>query len=156
MVCSYQRGIVIRDVDDLNEHTPRNLSTMWSEWCEEFPVGSTQHRTVTIYHFGFSLKSGQIHSYAYKSENAFKRILIPNGTHTKPEISIPKGTELPRDLKMLMDEQRNLQSGLPREQRVHIGGEIQVIRLEQDGFIVTNQARFADFDADQAAILSRV
>jgi hypothetical protein len=143
--------LIVSDVDNLNDHTPHNLAVAWSEWAKEFSVDVTAH-TATVYHFGFSERTNMIHSYAYKSINDFKRILIPYGTHTKPECPVPEEAKFPRDLKLLMDRQRSMQAGLPIEQRVHVGGEIQVIHLTKVGFNVSTLAKFDDFKETEQEI----
>lgn len=52
----------------------------------------------------------------------------------------------------MMDSQRELQTSEAKENRIYIGGEIQLIRLEMDGFAVSSLGKFEDYYADEAAI----
>ena len=51
-----------------------------------------------------------------------------------------------------MDEQRAIQASKPKEDRLYIGGEIEVNYLAKDGFRVYTLHRFADYDRDETAI----
>lgn len=144
-------GIVSTGIDNLSKHTPSNLATIWA-------VASTvagQSPTTTVYHFGFSENTGLIHSYAYRSANGFKEERLPYGLGAKPDCTMPSIYDLPEDIKPMMDEQRAIQAIRPENERVYIGGEVQVYHLTKGGFQVFTHAKFEDFEADQATILNR-
>lgn len=73
---------------------------------------------------------------------------IGYGIGVKPECPVPENLELPGDLKRLMDEQRTIQRSRPPDQRVYIGGEIQIHHLMQAGFHIYPLGRFEDFEED--------
>jgi hypothetical protein len=52
----------------------------------------------------------------------------------------------------MMDEQRSSESSRPKEERVHIGGEIQICHLSREGFHVYMVDRFEDYERDKKAI----
>ncbi len=62
--------MLVRDIDHLDLHTPRNLAEIWSRYKEEFP-SFPDGCTTTVYHFGFSQATEVIHAYAYRSERGF-------------------------------------------------------------------------------------
>jgi hypothetical protein len=144
-------GFIVRGIDNLDYHAPRNLSAMWQGYKQEpsFPEGAT----VTIYHFGFSEETGLIHSFAYRSTDDFRSDPIGYGLHVKPEcLEIPADYCLPRDIRKMMDSQRIIQASRPKDQRVYIGGEIEVNHLSKDGFHTYVLDRFDDYASDERAV----
>jgi hypothetical protein len=138
-------------IDNLNEHTPGNLAAIWAK--TRAIAGNAP--TTTVYHFGFSEVTGLIHSYAYRSENGFKGERLAYRFAAKPECTLPSPYTLPDDIRGLMEEQRKIQAAIPRKQRIHIGGEIQIHHLTKDGYRVFTHHRFEDYAQDQKTILSR-
>ena len=51
-----------------------------------------------------------------------------------------------------MDEQRAIQQSRPENERVYIGGKIQIIHLTKSGFGVYTLGQFDDFESTQQAI----
>jgi hypothetical protein len=144
--------MVVRDIDNLDYHTPDCLSTIWSEHKQEFSTVPNEI-TATIYHLGFSEETGLIRSYAYRSVNNFRsESLSQYGIRVKPECSVPEGYILPTDIKKMMLQQRAIQSFLPKEERIYIGGEIQIHQLTEAGFAVVTLDKFEDYDSDERAI----
>lgn len=142
--------MVVRGIENLDYHTPRNLALLWSSFKNEFSL--LEDATTTIYHFGFSEENQSICSHVYRSTNNFESEQLPYGLGGKPEYIVPNPYELPKDFKTIMDSQRELQSSETKESRIYIGGEIQLIRLERDGFIVQSLGKFEDYDSDEDAI----
>lgn len=136
-------SLVTRDVDSLNYLTPESLLSLWEVWCEEFPTQASDN-TTTVYHFGFSVVTGQIHSYVYRSENGFTSRKLLHGLHTKPECTPIQGPRFSRDVMKMMKEQRVLQA-VAQGKRVYIGGEVWLHRLNQSGFRVSSLGRLDDF-----------
>jgi hypothetical protein len=145
--------IIVRDIDNLDYHTPRNLASMWQSFKQEFPV--KDGLTTTVYHFGFSQQSGEINTYVYRSTNEFSSERIAHGLGAKPACSIPENYRMPDDIKQMMDDQRLRQQSQPSDTRVHIGGEIQVNQLSEDGFYTYTLDRFDDYDSVQRGIFER-
>lgn len=142
--------MIVRGIDNLDFHVSRNLALLWSSYKKEFSI--LEDATTTIYHFGFSEETQSIHSYVYRSTNNFESEQLPCGLGGKPDYIAPNPYELPEDFKTIMDSQRIIQSSEAKENRVYIGGEIQLIRLERDGFIVQSLGKFEDYDSDEDAI----
>jgi hypothetical protein len=143
-------GMVVSGVDHLNFHTAGVLASQW----EDFKKGKSlsDGQTTTIYHFGFSETTGLIHSFAYRSTNNFQSESIGYGIGVKPKCKVPDNCRFPQDLKTMMDEQRTIQRSLPEDERVYIGGEIQIHHLSKDGFRIYTLDRFEDYDQDNTAI----
>jgi hypothetical protein len=142
--------MVIRGIDHLNDHTQRALGEMWTLYRQEFKL--PEDLTTTVYHFGFSEVTGRIHSYAYRSTANFQPEPRPYGIGVKPECSVPSDCKFPTDIKMLMNEQRHIQAGLPRERRIYIGGEITIHHLSKEGCFVYTLDRFEDYAQDERAM----
>jgi hypothetical protein len=85
--------MVTTGIDNVNEHTPRNLAAIWSG-CKEQIGDSGQ--TTTVYHFGFSEHTGLIHSYAYRSTNNFMGERLGYYLAAKPKCTIPEAYNLPQ------------------------------------------------------------
>ena len=140
-------GKVVIGIENLDYHTPKSLSNLWQNFKEEkdeFPEG----QTTTVYHFGFSEETGLIRAFAYRSTNGFASEALGYGVGVKPECSVPQNLQLPSDIKAMMDEQRAIQRALPDNERVYIGGEIQIHHLMEAGFNVYTLDRFDDFASD--------
>jgi hypothetical protein len=142
---------VVKGIDNLDYHTPGDLASMWRGFKQEFSLADSF--TTTVYHFGFSEETGLIHSFAYRSTNNFQSEPIEQyGLRVKPECTVLDNCCLPQDIRKMMDDQRAIQASLPKDQRVYIGGEIQIHHLSKDGFQVYTLHRFEDYDRDEKAI----
>jgi hypothetical protein len=141
---------VFPGIDFLNNKTARYLGPMWSSYKQEF--SAEDQLTTTVYHFGFSEITNVIKSFAYRSTNGFQSESIPYGLGTKPPINITAEYNLPQDLRSMMDTQRTNEESRPLNEKVFIGGEIQVHHLTHDGFHVYTLDRFEDYESDRNAI----
>ncbi len=142
--------MVVRDIDNLDYHTPQMLRSFWQSFAKEYSLSEGQ--TTTVYHFGFSEEDGSIHSYAYRSTNDFASESLPYGIGIKPECNSVENLEFPSGIKRLMDEQRAIQLSRPENERVHIGGKIQILHLAKNGFVVYTLDQFDDFEATEKFI----
>lgn len=143
--------MILSDIDNLDYHAPKGISALWSEHRKEFPSIPDTVST-TVYHFGFSRQDGLIYSYAYRSTNNFKSEALPYGIGVKPECQVPEPYQFPMDIKKMMDEQRAVQATYPKEERVYVGGEIQIHHLNKSGFNVYTADQFEDYEANEKAI----
>jgi hypothetical protein len=143
--------MVVGGVDHLDYHTPSNLAAMWQGYKQEFSF--TDSMTTTVYHFGFSEVTGVIHSYAYRSANGFQSERLEQyGLRVKPECPAPENFQFPKDIRKMMGDQRAIQAAKPKEQRIYIGGDIQIHHLGHDGFYAYTLDRFEDYDRDEKAM----
>lgn len=143
--------MVVRDVDHLDYHTPQILAETWHNHKKEFSIPDSF--MTTVYHFGFSDEDGLIHSYAYRSANNFQSERFSQyGVGVKPECRVPKGYELPTDIKKMMDEQRAVQASFPKEERIYIGGKILIHHLTKFGFSVFTLDEFEDYKSTEIAV----
>ena len=143
--------MLVKGVDNLDYHTPPALAALWQRHKQELSIPDKM--TTTVYHFGFSETTGLIHSFAYRSTNDFRSERLElYGLRVKPECQIPDNYCLPQDFRTMMDQQRAIQASKPKDERVYIGGEIQVHHLSIDGFRVYTSDRFEDYANDERAI----
>ena len=111
--------------------------------------------TTTIYHFGFSREDELIHAYAYRSTSDFSSEPLQYGLGFKPICHPQENLKLPDDIKTMMREQRKIQDQLPKEERLYIGGEIQIHYLSKTGFNVYTLDKFNDFSITEASIYEK-
>lgn len=149
-----------RGIDHLNEYAPTGLARLWAEHNDLWEKAGVKPNTITtVYHFGFSETAELVHAFAYRSENGFRSDPIGYGTGAKPEctradLSVQQVLEDPPIIRKMMDEQRAIQRNLPREQRLYIGGQIQVHCLAEKGYVysVFTMSHFDDFEEDAEVI----
>ncbi len=145
--------MAVKGIDNLDFHTPDALNSLWDSLQSD--LDGAEGITTTIYHFGFSEETGEIHSYAYRSEKDFESERLPHGVAVKPECAVPDGWEFPADIRSLMEEQRKIQRKQPSGERIYIGGEIQAIHLTKHGTSVNMIDQFDDHeDMLEAAFLN--
>ena len=145
-----------RGIDALNEHAQAGLLNVLRTFKKQFP---SMNETTSIYHFGFSEVTGIIQSFAYKSEELFEPRQIACGLYVKPNVpedAIPTDTLHPNDFLRIMAAQRAIQAKLPKEERVSIGGEIQMHHLEQAGYKAYRLGQFEDYAETRRAIFSDI
>ena len=141
--------MVVRDIDNLDYHTPQNLDTLWAAYKKEFSIPDTV--TTSVYHFGFSC-DGAIHSYEYHSGDGFTSNPLSHGVMFKPNCEIPGPYEFPGDIKAMMVDQRRIEQASTN--RVYIGGEIIIHHLTKQGFNVYTLDRFDDFESTDKTIFA--
>jgi hypothetical protein len=144
--------MIVKGIDNLDFHTPKILSALWDSYRKEFSPSEKQ--TTTVYHFGLSEEDGFIHTYAYRSTGNFKSEPLAYGVGYKPECKISEGYGFPTDIKKIMDEQRSIQLSKPKDERVYIGGEIQIFHLTKDGINIYTLAKFDDYSDTEKEIYS--
>ena len=128
-------------IESLDVETPELLRAQWADFQRE--LSGLQGKTTTIYHFGFSESTGEMTGFAYRSVNDFASERIAHGIGSKPGDVMPPGDEL--DIKAMMDEQRRLQSKVPADKRIYIGGDAMAIHLTRDRCIHEHLFRFPDY-----------
>jgi hypothetical protein len=144
--------MVVRGLDHLDFHATDSLGNLFSAYQQE--IGFPDNLTATIYHIGISEITGHVQAYAYRSECGFESERLSYGLRVKPECVVPEGYELPFDIVRMMDSQRTIQETKPPEERLYIGGEIQVIQIERSSFHCYQLHRFEDFAATEQAIFN--
>ncbi len=143
-------NMVVRGIEHLNEHAPVNLRRMWAGYQEH--VAFPDKLTSTIYHFGVSEITEHVCAFAFRSEDDFVAEPIRPGLRVKPEALVPDQYELPLGLIEIMESQRSIQASKPFDERVHIGGELQVIQISSKMSIGYCLHKFDDLEDQQRVI----
>lgn len=143
-------GIVVKGIDNLSFHAPEILRSFWEDYKSNYSIRCTQ--TTTVYHFGFSENDGQIHSYAFRSQNAFNVERLDYCCGIKPGVEIPLPYEFPTDIPKIMKMQRAAEEKKNKAERVYIGGEIQITHLTKSGIELYSLGKFEDFEEVQSKI----
>jgi hypothetical protein len=55
----------------------------------------------------------------------------------------------------MMDKQRTIQAAKPKNERIYIGGEIELYHLVKGGFIIETLSRFDDYEQTEKSIIQR-
>lgn len=148
--------LIVQGIDDLDRLAPDRLSVLWKRYKNQVP-DFPSNQTTTVYHFGFSERTGLIHAYAYRSSDGFRSSRIePYGIGIKPVCPIPDNYSLPQDLRKMMDDQRSIQRALPKSERLYVGGEIEVHDLSKNGIVSYVLDRFEDYASDEMKIYDGV
>jgi hypothetical protein len=143
--------MIVKGIEHLDYHTPSILLRIWKGYKKELSISNSI--TTTVYHLGFSEEDQFIRAYAYRSINNFRsEPLSQYGLHVKPECDIPEPYQLPADFKTMMNDQRAKQFLRLQEERLYIGGEIQIHHLTRAGFSIYTLDKFDDFAEQEDAI----
>ncbi|WP_449440956.1 hypothetical protein [Pseudomonas migulae] len=121
------------EVDAVDVHTPEALQSLWRELNAQFPALLKQ--TATIYHFGFSDKTGKIHGYVYRSGPNFASEWLAYGLGVKPNLVDMTGIDLSSFPNCAVEIMRAqvLQESQKSEDRVYIGGSVQINHMTRSG-----------------------
>jgi hypothetical protein len=136
-----QTSMLVKDIPHLDEFTTEQLRKLWKEF---------HHRgefTNTIYHFGYDVSLGKFRGYAYRSEKNFASEELVYGLGTKPPVPdfVPTGNPVD-DFKNLISIQRKEDLSRPQENRIGIGGDIQMVLLEPSRITIVRTYRYEDFE----------
>ncbi len=141
--------MIVRGILNLNYHTPRGLRELWKTYKSDYSI--SDNLTTTLYQFGISEEDNRVVSFSYRSTSDFKSEQLQYGFGVKPECKVPEGDFI-EALSQMVAEQKRIQKALPKEERLYIGGEIQVLYLTADGCRSFKVGQFPDFEAHQRAI----
>ncbi|WP_144267127.1 hypothetical protein [Comamonas thiooxydans] len=154
-ICSAWFSIInermaVRGIESLNKFAQGQLKSLYNRCLEE--IGFPQGITTTIYHFGFSEDTNQVVAFAYRSTNDFRSERLGYGMHAKPACNFETEAEFPLSIIEMMKSQRELEAAKPASERLHIGGEIQVLHMTPQGTNSVCMYRFDDADAMDTVI----
>jgi hypothetical protein len=128
-----------RDIHHLDEYVTPVLQELGKEF------GLNDDVTTTIYHIGYSETEQGYVAFAYRSTNDFKSERLQYGFATKPPVPEAIATSS-EDFIQIMEEQRAMDNALPPEKRVFIGGEIQLLVLQNKTMTIQTIHRFEDYE----------
>lgn len=135
--------MIINGIRNLDYHTPNGLRELWERYAKDYSL--PRNFTTTVYQFGISETDSKVVSFAYRSTNDFESEQLSYGTGVKPECSVPEGN-LVELIPSMMQEQRDIQNKLPKNERLYIGGEIYAHYLTVDECKSFKLGQFPDFE----------
>lgn len=138
-----------RGVAGLDVIAPDQLREMWRQAREYLDIPAD--KTATIYHFGLSEETGEMVAFAYRSTEDFRSDMLVHGLGVKPECTLPTEGDLLQHVRAMMEEQREIQSRVPPDKRVRIGGEAHALHLTKEGCRSWMLFRFDDYDEQMAS-----
>lgn len=123
-----------KGIEALRDITPQALGGCWKSMRETF--NAPEGMTTTMYHVGFSERSDEMLIHVFRSTNDFVAETLSLGFYNRPEIdefpALPDGA-LSEKIVGLMKHQQALQAGIPKDQRIHVGGLATVVNLTRTG-----------------------
>lgn len=141
--------MVVNGIHNLDYHTPEALKELWGQYSNEYSL--PENFTTTVYQFGFSEVDNKVVSFAYRSTNNFESEELQYGTAVKPVCSVPEGN-LVELVPSMMQEQRDIQEQLPKDQRLYIGGEIYALYLTANECRSFKLGQFHDYEEHERKI----
>ncbi len=154
LLCS---SAVVQDVRMVNNFAPTELRRIWSELLGESVADPDVH--ATVYHFGFEGESEQPVRYVYRSRQNFEseRFAEPGfGVKPSPTTVALRAPESLNEIIELAIKVREEQDGLPRRERIHIGGELYMLTLRNRLTQTARIYRFEDYDDTWREMIMRV
>lgn len=128
----------LRGPEDVALQAPEILQGIRSNNWATFRDGASEPneaRTSTVYHFGFSIETGDMVGYQHHSGHDFRAERFPDNKYGgKPgmvEIGEPR-EGLAEIYRCVLGQQAS-QMPIPFEERLHIGGEVLLIELTKAG-----------------------
>lgn len=123
----------------------------------------------TIYQFGLHELDGKYHGYAYRSANGFRSEEIQKGIGVKPPDAFltadgtmdlspyaPEGATIQKMLSNIMHRQKEYDDSLDVDDRLGIGGIIQIVILSKDKMVIENYEYFDDFESTHVEMLKNL
>lgn len=138
--------LVARDLEEVSRYAPAILRQLWRPFRD---LGET----TTIYHFG--AVGGQCCVHAFRSAADFEFEPLPHGDALKPapaRADVPL-VDMPADLVRAALIQQNADRALPPSERVNVGGELFLYRIDPLSIGVRVVHRFADYDDTWARMI---
>lgn len=141
------------DIDNLAFHAPKTLRKMWHEFKEDGLASAES--TTTVYHFGIVRDTGKMMAQALRSTAGFEVESLQIGAlAVRPGCDTSSARAFPEDFRSLMEAQMKLQTDEPPDERIYIGGMIQVLSLTPGRIESFSMGKLPGFDLMENAILS--
>jgi hypothetical protein len=135
--------MVVTGILNLNYHTSSSLQILWEDYLKRYSASSKT--TTTVYHFGLREDTGEVCTIAYRSKNTFEPEFLDYGLAVKPQCNILDG-DWEDIVPTMMRQQCELQTKIPTDERVYIGGEMITYMLSNSGCSTFKIGEFEDFN----------
>ena len=108
--------------------------------------GLDEKLTTTVYHVGYSEHESRYIGFAYRSADLFVSERLEYGVRLKPPAEAPPPQSFPDDFIEIIKKQKNADDLKPLKERVHIGGEIHLLLMQDRSMVVQTVHRFDEYD----------
>jgi hypothetical protein len=142
---------VPQDITGLDEWAPKALGQAWSRYAH-------LQISTTVFHFGYAPGEERFVGYQYHSGHGFESERLPRSGF-KPvsdelvDVLEVVGDASVKDLfKKAIEVQKEQDESRPKEKRLGIGGEIQMLTLTEEAMRIETIKRFSDYDDQLDAV----
>ena len=145
-------SMVVRDIDHLKVLAPGLLRDA-APRCQGGDITTT-----TLYHFGYSTLEKRYVGYAYRSAKKWEPDRLQDALGLKPVIDVQptSNIQIPQFLIDIVCEQRRKDLLLPVSERVGIGGDIQVVVMENGIVTISTVHRFDSYESDYELMTKKI
>lgn len=141
--------------DELAERSGDLLAGIWENWKHAADIGRSSDGeaigdsaiTTTVFQFGFSHAAGRYEAVQYCSDEGFKAERMPrsdNLFYKPPAPLLGEKQNGIAEIARIMLSQRAHESSKPASKRIHIGGDILLLCIDQQGVTIQKIYSFAD------------
>jgi hypothetical protein len=130
-----------RDIHHLDDFVTPALRGLGNE------LGLNEKLTTTVYHVGYSEQESRYVGFAYRSTDSFASERLEYGLRVKPPVEASHPQNFPDDFVAIMKRQKEIDDQKPMSQRVHIGGEIHMLLMQEGSMVVQTVHRFDEYDS---------
>lgn len=140
--------------DELAEKSGDLLAEIWEDWKHAADIGRSSDGeafgdpiTTTVFQFGFSHAAGRYEAVQYHSGEGFRAERMPrsdNLTYKPPAPLLGEKQNGIAEIARIMLSQRDHESSKPASKRIHIGGDILLFCIDQQGVTIRKVYSFAD------------
>jgi hypothetical protein len=144
--------MVVRDIDHLKVLAPGLLRDA-APRCQGADITTT-----TLYHFGYSTLEKRYVGYAYRSAENWEPDRLQDALGFKPVIDVQPtaNIQISQFLIDIVCEQRRKDLLLPVSERVGIGGDIQVVVMENGIVTISTVHRFESYESDYKLMTKKI
>ncbi len=101
--------------------------------------------TTTVYHVGYSEEESRYVGFAYRSTDSFASERLEYGFRVKPPVEVQPPENFPDDFVAIITKQKQIDDQKPMSERVHIGGEIHLLLMQEGSMVVRTVHRFDEY-----------
>jgi hypothetical protein len=130
-----------RDIHRLDDFVTPALRDLGNEF------GLNEKLTTTVYHVGYSEQESRYVGFAYRSTDLFASERLEYGLRVKPPVEASPPQNFPDDFVAIMKRQKEIDDQKPMSERVHIGGEIHLLLMQEGSMAVQTVHRFDEYDS---------
>jgi hypothetical protein len=148
---------VVQDLRMVDRFAPEQLRLLWRQVIANGPRDT--NITATIYHFGFENGSDRAVRYVYRSASDFRSERIEDsgfGVKPAPRHFTVVEPETSEEIVNLALRIRAEQDELPPAQRIFIGGELQMMLIQNRHTQTMRIHRFSDYEVAWGEMMDRL